>query len=173
MTTTRVFRCEDLLKFNNVNLDALTETYNMSFYYFYLSKFPEYFKAEVHPSGRLMGYIMGKAEGEGSLWHGHVTAVTVAPEFRLRGLARKLMASLESTSENVFDAFFVDLFVRVSNTVAITMYEKIGYSVYRRVIGYYAGEEDAFDMRKALKRDTHKKSIVPLTHPVMPHEVEW
>jgi N-terminal acetyltransferase B complex catalytic subunit len=26
------------------------------------------------PSGRLMGYIFGKSEGEGKLWHGHVTA---------------------------------------------------------------------------------------------------
>lgn len=26
MSTTRRFRCDDLLKFNNVNLDVLTET---------------------------------------------------------------------------------------------------------------------------------------------------
>ena len=41
------------------------------------------------PAGNLMGYVMGKAEGEGELWHGHVTAVTVAPEFDVVG--RKLM----------------------------------------------------------------------------------
>eukprot|EP00968_Pinguiococcus_pyrenoidosus_P016295 scaffold1554_cov261-Pinguiococcus_pyrenoidosus.AAC.3 len=29
-----------------------------------------------------MGYIMGKAEGKEDLWHGHVTAVTVTPEYR-------------------------------------------------------------------------------------------
>ena len=42
--------------------------------------------------------------------------------------------------------FFVDLFVRVSNQVAVTMYEKLGYSVYRRVLEYYSGDvdEDAF-----------------------------
>lgn len=44
----------------------------MAFYYHYLSTFPDYFKAEEHPNGRLMGYIMGKAEGEGELWHGYV-----------------------------------------------------------------------------------------------------
>lgn len=47
-------------------------------------------------------------------------------------------------SEHVYNAFFVDLFVRVSNTLAINMYNAFGYSVYRRVIGYYSGEEDAF-----------------------------
>mmetsp|Transcript_23162 Transcript_23162/g.71196 ORF Transcript_23162/g.71196 Transcript_23162/m.71196 type:complete len:174 (+) Transcript_23162:98-619(+) len=173
MTTTRAFRCEDLLRFNGVNLDALTETYNMSFYYVYVSKFPEYFRAVEHVTGRLMGYVMGKAEGEGPLWHGHVTAVTVAPEFRRRGLASQLMASLERTSEDVFGAYFVDLFVRVSNGVAVGMYERLGYSVYRRVLGYYSGEEDAFDMRKALSRDVHKTSIVPLPHPVLPEDLEW
>lgn len=44
----------------------------------------------------------------------------------------------------MYNAFFVDLFVRVSNTLAINMYNAFGYSVYRRVIGYYSGEEDAF-----------------------------
>lgn len=50
-------------------------------------------------------------------------------------------------SENVYSAYFVDLFVRISNTLAINMYNTFGYSVYRRVIGYYSGEEDAFGER--------------------------
>jgi N-terminal acetyltransferase B complex catalytic subunit len=33
--------------------------------------------------------------------------------------------------------YFVDLFVRTTNRVAIGMYEQFGYSVYRRVKGYY------------------------------------
>lgn len=49
--------------------------------------------------GRMMGYIMGKSEGEGNKWHGHVTAVTVAPEFRRLGLARRLMKYLEDVSD--------------------------------------------------------------------------
>ena len=42
------------------------------------------------------------------------------------------------------------MFVRVSNLVAIGMYKKFGYTVYRRVNGYYSSadnnEEDAFGM---------------------------
>ena len=109
MTTTRQFRCEDLFRFNNVNLDPLTETYQMSFYLQYLSTWPDFFQAEAHPSGNLMGYVMGKAEGEGELWHGHVTAVTVSPEYRRMGLATELMKYLEEVSEHVHDCYFVDL----------------------------------------------------------------
>ena len=36
---------------------------------------------------------------------------------------------------------FVDLFVRVSNSVAITMYENLGYSVFRKVLQYYSGDK--------------------------------
>jgi N-terminal acetyltransferase B complex catalytic subunit len=43
MTTLRQFTLDDLLKFNNVNLDVLTETYNMPFYLSYMSQWPECF----------------------------------------------------------------------------------------------------------------------------------
>ena len=105
---------------------------------------PEYFLVQESPSGRTMGYIMGKSEGKQELWHGHVTAVTVAPEFRRLGLAKHLMTHLEDISEKMYNAYFVDLFVRVSNALAINMYRKFGYEVYRQVIEYYSGEEDAY-----------------------------
>jgi N-terminal acetyltransferase B complex catalytic subunit len=52
----------------------------------------------------------------------------------------------------------VDLFVRTTNTVAIGMYEQFGYSVYRRVKGYYHSsssgnrdeDEDAFGICSSL-----------------------
>jgi len=47
----------------------------------------------------LVGLVMGKAEGKGTDWHGHVTAVTVAPEYRRLGLAEHFMTFLEEVSE--------------------------------------------------------------------------
>ncbi|KAJ3102471.1 N(alpha)-acetyltransferase 20, NatB catalytic subunit [Phlyctochytrium planicorne] len=175
MTTIRRFVASDLFKFQNINLDPLTETYQISFYLQYLAQWPDYFVMAESPSGARMGYIMGKAEGNGVLWHGHVTALTVAPEFRRLKLAKLLMQNLEEVSEKIYNTYFVDLFVRVSNNVAINMYKKFGYSVYRRVLGYYSGlhSEDAFDMRKALPRDVNKQSIIPLKHPVRPEDLEW
>lgn len=68
----------------------------------------------------------------------------------------------------------MDLFVRVSNNVAINMYKQLGYIVYRTVLEYYSGDpdEDAYDMRKACSRDLEKKSVVPLQHPVRPEFVD-
>lgn len=105
--------------------------YNMSFYLQYMSKWPDYFLVQQDPNDTIMGYstwtehlhagssssatgyrlmgscccwtVMGKAEGLRENWHGHVTAVTVAPEFRRLGLANKLMDYLENVSEELYE----------------------------------------------------------------------
>ena len=118
--------------------------------------------------------ISGKAEGQGENWHGHVTAVSCSPQHRRLGLAAKLMADLEEISEKK-RCYFVDLFVRVSNKVAITMYKNLGYTVYRTVLQYYSGDvdEDAYDMRLSLSADKEKKSTIPLKRPVHIDELEY
>ena len=56
-------------------------------------------KADSVLGGRLMGYMIAKSEGFGEDWHGHVTALSVAPEYRRMGLASRLMREFEDTSE--------------------------------------------------------------------------
>ncbi|KAI0783914.1 N-acetyltransferase [Irpex lacteus] len=158
MSVLRPFRATDMFKFNNINLDIWTETYGISFYLSYLSRWPDLCCTQEAPGGRMMGYVIGKAEGLGTEWHGHVTAITVAPEYRRLSIARKMMDLLENVSDQVYKGFFVDLY----------MYEGLGYSVYRRVREYYESlglgksakdEEDAFDMRKPLSRDPGRRSV--------------
>ena len=112
--------------------------------------------------------VMGKVEEDPAFlqysehhlpWHGHVTALTVAPQYRRMGIARLLTQAFEQGCEEQ-NAWFVDLFVRAGNETAVKMYKGMGYSVFRRVVDYYSdnptakgGQEDAFDMRKPLKRD--------------------
>ena len=97
--------------------------------------------------------VLGKAEGSAHDFHGHVTALTVAPEYRRLSLARILMNFLERASDDVYGGLFVDLYVRCTNSFAVDLYEGLGYSVYRRVREYYGSfglgpggkdEEDAF-----------------------------
>ncbi len=114
------------------------------------------------PTGKIMGYVMGKSEARNnnpSDWHGHVTAISVGEEHRRLGVAGKLMQFLEDVSERK-KCYFVDLFVRVSNVVAVAMYKKMGYVVYRTMSDYYTGmsNEDAYDMRRALSWDIDKRS---------------
>lgn len=56
---------------------------------------------DVNVFSLVLPAVMGKAEGSVAReeWHGHVTALSVAPEFRRLGLAAKLMEMLEEISE--------------------------------------------------------------------------
>jgi N-terminal acetyltransferase B complex catalytic subunit len=78
------------------------------------------------------------------------------------------MNFLETVSDDVYNGLFVDLYVRCTNTIAMELYEGLGYSVYRRVREYYGSlglgpggkdEEDAFG--SCLNFTT---SLFPRTH---------
>ena len=99
MTTTRPFCCDDFFRFGATNMDPLTETYTTSFYLSYLARWPGMCSMQEGAAGRISSYMIGKAEGRGREWHGHVSALTVAPEFRRLGLAKTLMAELERVSD--------------------------------------------------------------------------
>ncbi|GAA6064010.1 hypothetical protein JCM10212_001405 [Sporobolomyces blumeae] len=191
MSLIRPFSAVDLYAFNGINLDVWTETYGVNYYLSYLLHWSELFSVVESAGGsarssssyglasrrarttgasgggeggELMGYVMGKTEGRGKDWHGHVSAITVSPSHRRLGLASMLMDSLETVSAQQ-KGWFVDLFVRESNDLAIGLYESLGYKVYRRVKGYYGGgprepDEDAFDMRKALPIDEQGESLI-------------
>jgi hypothetical protein len=55
MTSLRRFTCNDLFQYNNVNLDVLTETYNLPFYLTYLARWPEYCTVAEGPGNQIMG----------------------------------------------------------------------------------------------------------------------
>ncbi|KAL5599013.1 hypothetical protein BROUX41_003669 [Berkeleyomyces rouxiae] len=175
MATFRRFKPDDLNKFSKCNLDPLTETYEISFYLQYHATWPAMFQVCEDADGNIIGYIMGKVEESPAAykntehylpWHGHITALTVAPSARRLGIGKILTDQLERAADDN-DAWFVDLFVRKSNTRAIRFYESLGYSIFRTVESYYgdhstdpaATSEDAYDMRKSMKRDQKKEHI--------------
>ncbi len=178
MTSLRPFSIYDIYKFNNVNLDILTETYHTNFYGKYIAEWGEYCVAAENSIGNIEGYVLGKVEGKDKMWHGHVTAVTVSPEYRMQGLARAFMDYLEYITSAIHNAWFVDLFVRSTNKVAIKMYQKLGYSIYRTVIKYYSDDtnqpaEDAYDMRKSMPRDITGETSIPTGKKIKPEELEF
>ena len=80
----------------------------------------------------------------------HVTNLAVHPEWRRRGVARRLLATAlaEGVVRGVILAF---LEVRPSNTRALALYESLGFQVIGRRNGYYFDTgEDALVMEARL-----------------------
>lgn len=146
MTTIRPFSILDTLEYTPINLDILTETFSTGFYGKYIAHWPDYCISMISCAGGMLAYLIGKVEGDRTSetkknWHGHVSAVTVAPRARKQGIARYLMEYLEAVSEQKYNAWYVDLFVRSKNAIAIQMYRKLGYEVYQTVTKYYSRTE--------------------------------
>lgn len=175
MTSIKPFQATDLFELTSINLDPLTENFYLYFYHQYLYTWPTLSYKSVNDNNEPTGYMLAKTEGKNKEWHAHISAVTVDPNYRRVGLGSYLCDQLRIVvePERPIFAWFIDLFVKCTNKTAITLYEKLGYYVYRRVIGYYDvdgnstkvdenGENDdidAFDMRLSLKRDSKRETI--------------
>ncbi|PHH70674.1 hypothetical protein CDD80_5800 [Ophiocordyceps camponoti-rufipedis] len=173
MTTFRRFEFDDANKISRCNLDQLTETYDVGFYLQYYAKWPSLFYVCEDDQKNII--VMGKVESSPDAyknskhylpWHAHITALTVAPEARRLGIGKILTELLEAAAD-ANAAWFMDLFVRRSNSKAISFYENLGYSVFRVVRDYYGDHatdpgkftEDALDMRKSMKRDVNYQHV--------------
>merc|ERR1712062_775605 len=97
----------------------------------------------------IVGYVLAKMEEDSKELHGHITSLAVLRSHRKLGLATKLMKAAQREMQEVFNAEYVSLHVRKSNTAAFHLYTKtLGYKTHDIEVKYYADGEDAYDMRK-------------------------
>lgn len=137
-----------------INRVSLPENYTKVFFIEHLRKWPKgFYVAEV--DGVVIGYVMSRVEigwgylKPGLVRKGHIVSLAVLENYRRKGIGTALMqAALKGLKE--YGAKEVYLEVRVSNTPAIRLYEKLGFTVKRTIPYYYLDGEDAFLMVKPL-----------------------
>lgn len=155
MVCIRTATCEDLLHMQQANLKSLPENYQFKYYLYHLLSWPQLLQVAEDASGRIVGYVLAKMEeetGPGES-HGHITSLAVNRTSRKVGLATRLMMSAHDSMDEVFQAPFVSLHVRVTNKAAIHLYKNIlRYDVHDVEEKYYADGENAYDMRKHFRK---------------------
>ena len=146
-------RCEDrdLSSVVNINMVTLPEHYSDYFFESLLRELPEAFiVAEV--DDRVIGYIMCKIEFGfsnfrklGFVKKGHVVSVAVLEQHRGKGIGKALMLEgINGVISRKSDEIYLE--VRISNTQAIRMYQKLGFQIKSRLRSYYRDGEDAYLM---------------------------
>jgi [ribosomal protein S18]-alanine N-acetyltransferase len=149
----------DIAAIVSINMKTLPEHYSDYFYYEILAEFPETFLvAELGDS--VVGYIMCRVEFGfshlrrfGLSKKGHIVSVAVLPEHRGRGVGTRLIeqAQGEMVKKAVKEVY---LEVRVSNTEAISLYERMNYKRVSRLEGYYRDGEAAYLMAAPLQKQS-------------------
>ena len=105
---------------------------------------PDVIRLKAVEAGELIGFIAGDPrQSNGAIW---IATIAVDPRFRRRGIGSALMLACESRVR--FPT--MRLIVRISNQVAINMYEKLGYRTSDIWRAYYSDGEDGLVMSKAL-----------------------
>jgi len=136
-----------------INRSCLPEHYNRAFYNILYYRFPKTFIV-ASASDTVVGYIMCRIELGLSemrrfnlIKKGHVVSLAVLPEYRGKGLGKGL-ASNALKGMLGYGAKESYLEVRVSNRAAVSLYEKLGFSVVKAKKNYYKDGEDAFVMAR-------------------------
>lgn len=134
-----------------INEETLPEHYSDYFYYEILAEFPEAFLV-AERGGAVVGYVMARIEYGfshlkrlGLSRKGHIVSIAVMEQHRGQGIGSLLMAKAQDAmaAKGATESF---LEVRVSNSEAITLYQKLGYRTSGRLEAYYKDGEAALVM---------------------------
>ena len=147
----RQFNTNDLESVIEINRTCLPENYASFFFLDSYQSCPSAFRvAEV--GTRIAGYIMCRIEHGFSdikrlkfVRKGHIISVAVLPEFRRGGIASELVKqALSALRAMKADECYLE--VRETNDTAIKLYEKLRFSLARKVPHYYADGAEALVM---------------------------
>jgi ribosomal-protein-alanine N-acetyltransferase len=103
---------------------------------FFLGKFLEipYNKIIVAENNEILGYCAFSDEGEII----HIKSIAVHPNYRNKGIAKALIKEVMNLKKDIY------LEVRVSNEIAIKLYENLGFKKIKTIKKFYSNGEDAY-----------------------------
>jgi ribosomal-protein-alanine N-acetyltransferase len=91
----------------------------------------------------ITGFVIAQIEVEENTEYGHIVTINVAPRFRRKGVATKLLQEIESFLKQRSIAQ-IRLEVREDNNSALKLYHKLGYQTLGKLDRYYGNKHGIF-----------------------------
>ncbi|MDJ0270066.1 MAG: ribosomal protein S18-alanine N-acetyltransferase [Aigarchaeota archaeon] len=142
-TTIRRAALNDLLAIYDIERKSFNHPYGFVVFLTLLAS-PSSLFLVAEDSGRVVGYAVARVEERNAL----LLSIAVHPQHRRRGVGALLLRSIIRQLPEEVE--YLDLQVAVSNSAAISFYEKHGFEKVGKIPRYYKDGEDAYIMRLAL-----------------------
>jgi len=151
----RLCKIEDLGQVASINWTSLPENYSSYFFETTLNESPEAFIVAEKES-MIVGYIMCRIEYGLSVLHkfkiarkGHIVSLAILEQHRRKGLGLNLVEeAIHALKDKGCSEIFLE--VRVSNSSAIQLYQKLGFNIVSTIRWYYRDGEEAYTMGMTL-----------------------
>ena len=138
-----------------INTSSLPEHYSEYFYEDMLRETPQAFLVAAERD-KIIGYIMCRVEyGFSNLKRfnmmrkGHVVSIAVEERYRCKGIGRLLIdGGVKGLAEKKCEEVYLE--VRISNSGAIRLYERLGFKISSTIDHYYRDGEAAHVMASGM-----------------------
>jgi ribosomal-protein-alanine acetyltransferase len=100
-------------------------------------------------NGEIAGFVIARVNIIRNVTFGHILTIDVAPAYRRKGVAQKLLHEIETTLRGR-DIKECRLEVRENNAAALNLYQKLGYTKLGKLEKYY-GDAHGLYLKKSLQ----------------------
>ena len=100
-------------------------------------------------NGEIAGFVIARVNIIRNVTFGHILTIDVAPAYRRKGVAQKLLQEIEITLRGR-DIQECRLEVRENNAAALNLYQKLGYTKLGKLEKYY-GDAHGLYLKKSLQ----------------------
>jgi ribosomal-protein-alanine acetyltransferase len=100
-------------------------------------------------NAEIVGFAMARVTIRRNIMFGHILTIDVAPAYRRKGIAQKLLQEIETIlrERGIREC---RLEVRENNTAALNLYQKLGYTKIGKLEKYY-GNAHGLYLKKSLQ----------------------
>ena len=93
--------------------------------------------------GDVVGFVIAQIEVEENTEFGHIVTVNVAPSFRRKGIATRMLLEIENFLKQR-SVTQIRLEVHEDNNPALKLYQKLGYQTFGKLERYYGKKHGVY-----------------------------
>jgi peptide alpha-N-acetyltransferase len=130
----------------------LSEPYPVFTYRYFLNRCPESNIMVYSKEGKFIGAIIGDcSHKKNNKLKAYIAMIAVEKEYRGKKIGKKLVELFIKQSKEVYGVHEVCLETEVTNTLALNLYESLGFIRTKKLNNYYLNGNSAYRLKYFLK----------------------